>query len=69
MEEGRSAFKMLTGKPSGKRPLGRYMRRLEDNIRIDFEEINISSRNWVDSGQDRDYWRAHVNAALNLRVP
>ena len=66
MEEGRSAFKVLTGKPTGKRPLGRPRRRWEDNIRMDLEEIGIS---WVDSAQDRNYWRALVNAALNLRVP
>ena len=58
MEEGRSAFKILTGKP-----LGRPRCRWEDNIRMDLEE------NWVDSAQDRDYWRALVNAAFNLRVP
>ena len=48
MEEGRSAFKMLTGKPTGKEPLGRPRRRLEDNIRMDLEEIGISSGNWAD---------------------
>ena len=69
MEEGRSAFKVLTGKPTGKRPLGRPRRRWEDNIRMDFEEIGISAGNWVDSAQDRNYWRALVNATLNLRVP
>ena len=68
MEEGRSAFKILTGKPTGKIPLGRPRRRWKDNIRMDLEEIGISIRNWVDSAQDRDYWRAFVNAALNLRV-
>ena len=64
MEEGRSAFKILTGKPTGKRHLGRPRRRLEDNIRMDLEEIGISAGNWVDSAQDRDYWRALVNAVL-----
>ena len=59
---------MLTGKPTRKRPLGRRRRRWEDNIRIDLEEIGINAGNWVDSAQDRNYWRALVNAALNLRV-
>ena len=67
-EEGRSAFKILTGKPTGKRPLGRPRRRWEDNIRMDLEEISINAGNWVGSAQDRDYWRAIVNAAFNLRV-
>ena len=66
MEKGRSAFKILTGKPTGKRPLGRPRRRWEDNIRMDLEEIGINTENWVDSAQDRNYWRAFVNAALNL---
>jgi hypothetical protein len=60
MEEGRSAFKILTGKPIGKRPLGS---RRKDNIRINFKEIGINTRNWVDSAQDRNYWRALVNEA------
>ena len=69
MEEERSAFKNLTGKPTGKKPLGRPRRRWEDNIRMDLEEIGINAGNWVDSAEDRNYWRALVNAALNLRVP
>ena len=68
MEEGRSAFKNLTGKPTGKRPLGRPRHRWEDNIRMDLEEIGNNVGNWVDSAQDRNYWRALVNPALNLRV-
>ena len=69
MEEGRSALKILTGKPAGKIPLGRPRRRWEDNIRMDLEGIGINAGNWVNSAQDRNYWRALVNAALNLRVP
>ena len=67
--EGDSAFKILTGKPTEKRPFGRPRRRWEDNIRMDLEEIGINAGNWVDSAQDRNYWRAFVNATLNLRVP
>ena len=58
---------MLTGKPTGKIPLGRPRRRWEDNIRMDLKKIGINTRNWVHSAQDRDYWRALVNAALNFR--
>ena len=61
MEEGRSAFKILTGKPTGKKPLGPW-RRWEDNIRMDLEEIGIHAGDWVDMAQDRNYWRALVNA-------
>ena len=68
MEEGRSAFKILTGKPSGKRYFGRPRRRREYNIRMDLEEIGINAGNWVDFAQDRDYWRALANLTLNLRV-
>ena len=59
----------MKGKPTGKRPLARPRRRWEDNIRMDLEEIGINPGNWVDSAQDRNYWRAFANAALNLRVP
>ena len=69
MKEGRSAFRILTGTPTGKRPLGRPRCRWEDNIRMDLKEIGINTRNWVDSAQDRDYWRALVNAALKLWIP
>ena len=69
MEEGRSAFQILTGKSTTKRPLGRPRRKREDNIRMYLKEIGINMRNWVDSAQVMDYWRALVNEALNLRVP
>ena len=69
MEEDRGAFRISTGKTTGKRPLGRPRRRWEDNIRMNLEEIGINAGNWVDSAEDRNYWRALVNAALNLRVP
>ena len=64
-----TAFKILTGTPTGKRPLGRPRRRWEDNIRMDLKEMGINTRNWVDWAQDRCYWRAFVNTTLNLRVP
>jgi hypothetical protein len=69
MEKCRSASKILTGKPTGKIPLPSPRRRWEDNIRMDLEEIGINAENWVDSAHGRDYWRALLNAALNLRVP
>ena len=54
MKKGRSSFKILAGKPIGKRPLGRSKRRWEDNIRMDLEEIGINACNWVDSAEDRN---------------
>ena len=69
MEEGRSAFKIVIDKPTGKRPFWRPRRRWEDNIRMDLEEIGINADTWVDSAQDKNYGRALENAALNLRVP
>ena len=68
MEEDRTAFKILTGKPTGNKPLGRPRRRWEDNIRMDLEEIGINTGNLIDSAQDRNYWRALVNATLKLRI-
>ena len=69
MEEDKSYFKILAGKPTGKRLLGRFRRKWEDNIKMDLEEIGINAGNWVDSAQDKNYWRVLVNAASNLRVP
>ena len=66
LEKGTSGFKILTGKPSGKRPLGRRKCRWEGNIKMDLKEIGINMKNWVDLAQVRDYWRALVTAALNL---
>ena len=61
-------FQNLTSKPTRKRPLERPRLGWEDNIRMDLEEIGMNAENWVDSAQDRNYWRAFVNAALNFRV-
>ena len=58
----------VTGKPTGKRSLGRLRRRWNDNISMDFKQIGVNTRNCVDSAQERDYWRALVNADLNFRV-
>ena len=69
MEEGRSSFKILTGKPTGKRSLGRSRHKSEDNISMNLKKISINMRNCIDLGQDGDYWRGLVNSALNLRVP
>jgi len=68
MEEDMNAFKILTGTPTGKESFGRPRRSCEENIRMDLKETNINTRNWIDSAQNRNYWRAVLNAALNLRV-
>ena len=60
VEEGRSAFKILTSKPTGKILLRRPRLRWEDNIRMDFKEIGMNTRNWVDSTRNKHYWRALV---------
>ena len=68
MEEGRSAFKIVTGKPTGKRPLWGPRRRWEEKIKMYLEEIGFNAGNWVDSAQYMNFRRALVNVALNLRV-
>ena len=69
MEEGRSVLKIWTGTPAGHRLLGRPMQDRK-TIRMNLKEIGMNTRNWVDSAQDSFYyWRALVNAELNLRVP
>jgi hypothetical protein len=69
MGEGRGVYRVLVGKPEGKRPLGRHRRRWEDNIRLYLREIGIDGANWIRPAQDRVPWRAFVYAVMNLRVP
>jgi hypothetical protein len=56
-------------RPEGRRPLGRPRRRWEDNIKMDIREVGWEDMNWIELAQDRDTWRALVNAVMNLRVP
>ena len=69
MGEGRGVYGFLVGKSEGKRPLGRSRHRWEDNIKMDLQEVGCEGMDWIDLVQDRDRWRALVNAVLNLRVP
>jgi hypothetical protein len=69
MGEKRNAYRVLVGKPEGKRPLGRPRRMWVDNIRMDLGEVGCSDVNWIGLAQDRNRWRALVNSVLNLRVP
>jgi len=57
------------GKPEGKRPLGRPRRRCEDNIKMDHQEVGCGGMEWIGVAQDRDRWRALLNAVMKLRVP
>jgi hypothetical protein len=59
---------VLVGKPEGKRPLGRPRRRWEDNIKLDLQGVGCGGMDWIELAQDRDSWRALVNAVMNLRV-
>ncbi|KAJ4440179.1 hypothetical protein ANN_08317 [Periplaneta americana] len=67
MGESRNAYRVLVGRPEGKRPLGRPRRRWEDNIKMDLREVGYDDRDWINLAQDRDRWRAYVRAAMNLR--
>jgi hypothetical protein len=69
MGEGRGVYRVLVGRPGGKRPLGRPTRRWEDNIKMDLREITIDGANWIWLAQDRVQLRACVKTVMNLRVP
>jgi hypothetical protein len=68
MEEKRNAYRLLVGKPEGKRPPGRPRCRWVNNIRIDLVEVGSGDVDWIGLALDRDRWRAIVNSVLNLRV-
>jgi hypothetical protein len=68
MGEKRNAYRLLGGKPEGRRPLGRPKRRWVDNISMDLVEVGWGDVDWIGLAQDRDRWRVLVNSALNLRV-
>jgi hypothetical protein len=68
MGEGRGVYRVLVGRPEGKRPLERPSRRWEDNIKMDLREIGIDGANWIQLPQNRVQWRAFMNTVMNLRV-
>ena len=65
----RGLYRVLVGKPEGKRPLGRPWRRCEDNFKMDHLEVECGGMDWIDLARDRDRWRALVNGVMNIRVP
>jgi hypothetical protein len=69
MGEKRNVYRLLVGKPEGRRPLGGPRHRWIDNIKLDRLEIGWSVVDWIGLAQDRYRWRAHVNSVMNLRVP
>jgi hypothetical protein len=69
MEEKRNAYRLLVGKPEGRRPLGRPRGRWVFNIRMDLGEVGWNDVDWIGLAQDRDKWRALLNAVMNFRVP
>jgi hypothetical protein len=69
VSQKRNAYKVLVGKPEGKRPLGNPRRRWVDSIKIDLRETGWDGMDWIDLAQDRDQWRTLVNTIMNLRIP
>jgi hypothetical protein len=68
MGEEKNSYRILVGKPEGKRPLGRPRRRWEDNIKVDLRQIEWGGMDWIDLVPDRDQWRALVNTVMNIWV-
>jgi len=66
MGEGSGVYRVLVGKPEGKRPLGRPRRRWEDNIKMDLQEVGCGGIDWIELAQDRDRWQALVNAVVTF---
>ena len=69
VEKSRNVFRVLVGKPDGKRPLGRPRCRWEDYIKIYLREVGCDAGEWIDHAQDRVQWRAYVRTLMNLRFP
>ena len=69
MGEEREVYRVLVGKPEGKRPMGRPRHRWVDNIRMDLQEVGCGYMDWIGLAQDRDSWRTIVSTVMNLRVP
>ena len=69
MRESRGGYRVLVGKPEGKRPLRKYRRRWEDNIKMDLQEVGCEGMDWIELAQDRDSWRTLVNAVMIHQVP
>jgi len=69
MAEWRGMYRVLVGKPEGKRPLGRPRHKWEDNIKMDLKEVGCGGMDWIELAQDRDRWRTLMNVVMNLRVP
>ena len=67
--QGRGVYRVLVGKPEGKKPLGRPRRRWEDNIKMDLQEVGGGCGDWMELAQGRARWRALVSRVMNLRVP
>jgi len=66
--ERRGVYRVLVGRPEGKRPLGRPRRRWKDNVKMDLQEVGCGGMEWIELAQGRDRWRALVNAIMNLRI-